>query len=79
MAVPTLPQFMNGAKLSPRPARLSGLGRNLHGARLSPIVVRPDGGGRGPSKLSRMVAEALRYRPLVKSQTAPAASASAPS
>ena len=61
MTVSTLPQFVNGAKLSPRPARLSGLGRGLHGARPSPIVVRPDGGGRGPTKLSRMVAEALRY------------------
>ena len=41
MATQTLPQFVNGAKPSPKPVRLSGLGRGIGLA-----AFKPDGAGR---------------------------------
>src|SRR6266852_6022889 len=63
MATPTLPQFVNGGKPSPKPVRLSGLGRGIGLAAFKPAGAgRPEGGrGRGASKLSRLVTEAVRH------------------
>src|SRR3989442_229737 len=63
MAIPTLPQFVNGAKPSPKPVRLSGLGRGIGLAAFKPDGAgRPEGGrGRGSPKLSRLVTVAVRY------------------
>ena len=63
MATQTLPQFVNGAKPSPKPVRLSGLGRGIGLAAFKPDGAgRPEGGrGRGSPKLSRLVTEAVRY------------------